>query len=99
MKPILAALVAVALGLSVTSINANNTRELSRVFQSSDGTTVLQKQQKEQVDKKTKSEAAGDSWREGQNAAGSNPKKQIRLQGQDCHGQAYQKNEYCGGSW
>ena len=57
MKPILAALVAVALGLSVTSINANNPR-VTLVLQSSDGTSVLQKQQKEQVDKKIKSEAA-----------------------------------------
>ena len=54
MKPILAALVAVALGLSVTSINANNTR-VTLVLQSSDRTSVLQN---EQVDKKTKSEAA-----------------------------------------
>ena len=59
MKPILATLVAVALGLSVTSINANNTKERRPVLQTSDGTTVLQKQQKERVDKKTKSEAAG----------------------------------------
>ena len=44
MKPILAALVAVALGLSVTSINANNPR-VTLVLQSSDGTTVLQKEQ------------------------------------------------------
>lgn len=47
MKPILAALVAVVLGLSVTSINANNIKEVPRVLQSSDRTTVFQKQQRE----------------------------------------------------
>ena len=51
MKPILATLVAVALGLSVTSINANNTKERRPVLQTSDRTTVLQKQQKERVDR------------------------------------------------